>query len=88
MAVLSIVTAAFVIGRSADDPTTVATIGVAFAFHALGSQLPRRRSLAIGLTLAAMLTLFTVTRGSSLRRRAARRPGNEVTSMPFIRLNA
>jgi signal transduction histidine kinase len=59
--VLAFVVAGFFIDRGLDYPSTLATVGMAFAFHSLGSQLPRRRSLAIGLPVVALLTAFTIS---------------------------
>ncbi len=59
--VLLLVVAGFFIDRSLDYPSSVASFGFAFAFHSLGSQLPRRRSLLLGLPIVGLLTLFTVS---------------------------
>jgi signal transduction histidine kinase len=59
--ILAIIVVGFVFDRALDYPSTIATIGIAFAFHSLGSQLPRRRSLVIGLPVIAFLTLFTIS---------------------------
>ena len=59
--VLVVVVAGFFFDRSFDYPSTIATVGFAFAFHSLGSQLPRRRSLLIGLPIIGFLTLFTIS---------------------------
>ena len=58
---LTIIVVAFVIDRYMDFPATTASVGLAFAFHALGSELPRNRSLRIGLPIIAVLAAFTVT---------------------------
>ena len=57
--VLAIVVAAFFLDRSLDYPSSVAAVGVPFAFHSLGSQLSRRRSLQIGIPFIAFLVAFT-----------------------------
>lgn len=59
VAVLGLVVAAFVVDRMLDYPSSTAAVGVAFAFHSLGSQLPRKRSLQIGIPLIAVLVAFT-----------------------------
>jgi signal transduction histidine kinase len=59
--VLLIVVAAFFIDRGLDYPATIASVGFAFAFHSLGSQLPPQRSLRIGLPIIGLLTLFTIS---------------------------
>jgi signal transduction histidine kinase len=59
--ILVVVVVGFLFDRALDYPSTIATIGFAFAFHSLGSQLPRRRSLVIGLPVIAFLTLFTIS---------------------------
>lgn len=59
VAVLGVVVAAFVLDRMLDYPSSTAAVGVAFAFHSLGSQLPRKRSLQIGLPVIAVLVAFT-----------------------------
>ena len=59
--VLFIVAGSFMIDRGLDYPSTIAVTGVLFAFHAIGSELPRRQSLVIGLGTAAVLTLFTLS---------------------------
>ena len=57
--VLAIVVGAFFFDRALDYPSSIASIGVPFAFHSLGSQLPRHRSLQIGVPFAAFLVAFT-----------------------------
>jgi signal transduction histidine kinase len=59
--VLFIVAGSFMIDRGLDYPSTIAVTGVLFAFHAIGSELPRRQSLVIGLSTAGVLTLFTLS---------------------------
>jgi signal transduction histidine kinase len=59
--ILAVVVAGFFVDRGLDYPSTIASVGFAFAFHSLGSQLPHRRSLLIGLPIVAFLTLFTVS---------------------------
>jgi signal transduction histidine kinase len=61
MPVLVVVVVGFFFDRGLDYPSTIATVGFAFAFHSLGSQLPRRRSLLIGLPIVGFLTLFTIS---------------------------
>jgi signal transduction histidine kinase len=57
--VLAIVVGAFFFDRMLDYPSSIASVGVPFAFHSLGSQLSRRRSLQIGIPFAAFLVAFT-----------------------------
>ncbi len=59
--VLFIVAGSFMIDRGLDYPSSIAVAGVLFAFHSLGSELPRRQSLVIGLGAAGVLTLFTLS---------------------------
>ncbi len=59
--VLFIVAGSFMIDRGLDYPSTIAVTGILFAFHAIGSELPRRQSLVIGLATAGVLTLFTLS---------------------------
>ena len=59
--VLVFTVAAFIIDRTLDYPGSTASIAIAFAFHSLGSELPRRRSLQIGLPIIALLLAFTIS---------------------------
>ena len=59
--VLIVVVAGFFFDRGLDYPSTIATVGFAFAFHSLGSQLPPKRSIAIGMPIVGLLTLFTIS---------------------------
>ena len=59
VAVLAFVVAAFFFDRALDYPSTIAAIGVPFAFHSLGSQLSRRRSLLVGVPFVGFLVAFT-----------------------------
>jgi len=61
IAVLLVIVAGFFVDRGIDYPSTIATFGFAFAFHSVGSQLPRRRSLIIGLPVVLFLTLYTIS---------------------------
>ena len=61
VSVLAIVVGAFVIDRMLDYPSSTAAVGVAFAFHSLGTELPRRRSLQIGIPIIAVLVAFTAS---------------------------
>lgn len=58
--VLAIVVLAFVFDRALDYPSSTAAFGVAFAFHSLGSHLPRGRSLRIGIPVITLIVGFTV----------------------------
>lgn len=60
LTVLGVVIAAFAIDRALDYPGTLASSGLVLAFHALGSELPPRRSLIIGSILVAFVTIWTV----------------------------
>ncbi|MCP3976641.1 MAG: sensor histidine kinase [bacterium] len=57
--VLAIIVVAFVLDRMLDYPSSTAVVGVAFAFHSLGTELPRRRSMQIGIPVIAVLVAFT-----------------------------
>lgn len=59
-AVLSVVSAAWMIDRFVDYPSTLAVFSLLFAFHAVGSELPRRRSLLVGWSWIAVLVGFTL----------------------------
>jgi signal transduction histidine kinase len=59
--VLLIVAGSFMIDRWLDYPSSIAVAGIVFAFHSLGTQLPRRQSLVIGMSVAGVLTLFTLS---------------------------
>ena len=59
--VLFIVAGSFMVDRWLDYPSSIAVAGIVFAFHSLGSQLPRRQSLVIGMSVASVLTLFTLS---------------------------
>lgn len=56
---------AFAADRALDYPNTLAGAGFVVAIHAVGSELPRRRSAAIGFSIVAGMTVFT-TIGSIL----------------------
>jgi signal transduction histidine kinase len=58
--VFALVVTAFVIDRLLDYPTTLAFVGVVLVFHAIGTELPPRRSLLLGGSVIAFLTVFTV----------------------------
>ena len=60
-AVLIIVSLGFIVDRNLNYPSTLAFFGLAFAFHAVGSELERRRSLIVGWTGIAILVSFTVS---------------------------
>lgn len=57
--VLVVVLAAFALDRAFDYPGTLASVGMVLAFHALGSELPPRRSLVLGSALVVSITMFT-----------------------------
>jgi signal transduction histidine kinase len=58
--VLGIVVGAFMLDRLIEYPSTEATFGIAFALHAVGSDLmPRRRSTLVGWSGVAAVTGFT-----------------------------
>ncbi len=61
VAVLSIVTVSFAIDRVLDYPNTLASAGIVLAIHAVGSELPKEKSLRIGGAFAVAITLFTVS---------------------------
>jgi signal transduction histidine kinase len=58
--VMATVLVAFVVDRFLDYPITPAAAGLILAFHAIGSELPARRSFVLGYGLAAFVALFTL----------------------------
>lgn len=58
--VMATVLLAFVVDRFLDYPITAAAAGLILAFHAIGSELPPRRSLILGYGLAAFVAFFTL----------------------------
>jgi signal transduction histidine kinase len=58
--VLAIVTAAFMVDRGFDYPSTFAGVGTIVAIHAVGSELPPRTSAIAGLSVIGVVTAYTV----------------------------
>jgi signal transduction histidine kinase len=58
--VLVIVSTAWVLERLANYPSTISVFALLFAFHAVGSELPRHRSRIVGWSGVAALVLFTL----------------------------
>ena len=58
-AVLWFLIGAFAVDRVMDYPGTFAIVGIVLAFHAVGSELPRRRSAVLGFSLVGFVVLFT-----------------------------
>lgn len=58
--VMVAILAAFATDRILDYPSTLATSGIILAIHAVGSELPARRSLRVGSTVVIGTTLFTI----------------------------
>lgn len=58
--VMGIVLASFMLDRGLDYPNTIATVGTLVAIHALGSELPPKRSMAIGVSVTAIGASFTL----------------------------
>jgi signal transduction histidine kinase len=58
-AVLWVLIGAFAVDRVMDYPGTFATVGIVLAFHAVGSELPRRRSAVLGFSLVGFVVVFT-----------------------------
>ncbi len=59
--VLLAISAAFVVDRSFGYPSTLAVFGLMFAFHAIGSELPRPKAQVVGWATITFLVLFTVS---------------------------
>ena len=59
--VLIVVSTAWIIERLANYPSTLSVFALLFAFHAVGSELPRRTSLLVGWIGVVVLVLFTFT---------------------------
>ena len=51
----------FFVDRNLDYPSTIAIFGLLFVFHAVGSELPRRRALITGWTTIGLMTVFTIS---------------------------
>jgi len=51
----------FFLDRNLNYPSTIAIFGLLFVFHAIGSELPRRRALITGWTAIGLMTAFTIS---------------------------
>lgn len=58
-AVMLVILTGFVIDRALDYPSTLATIGLILAIHAVGSELDRKTSLRFGGSIALFVAGFT-----------------------------
>ncbi len=58
--------AAFGIDRVLDYPNTLAGVGFILAIHAIGTELPPRRSMQIGVPVTIAITIFTLIGAISL----------------------
>jgi len=58
---LLIVSIGFFFDRNLNYPNTIAIFGLLFVFHAVGSELPRRRALITGWTTIGLMTAFTIS---------------------------
>jgi signal transduction histidine kinase len=59
--VLAVVLGAFMVDRIVNYPATLGIFALAFAYHAVGSDLPRDRSLRVGAIGIAIAVGFTLT---------------------------
>lgn len=66
LAVMATTIGAFAVDRVLDYPNTIAGVGFVVAVHALGSELPPRRSLMIGIPTTLGLMAFTLIGALSL----------------------
>lgn len=64
--VFFIVLFSFMADRVLDYPSTNASFGLALVFHAIGSELPPRRSAILGFGVAGFLMLFTALGAATL----------------------
>jgi len=51
----------FFVDRNLNYPSTIAIFGLLFVFHAVGSELPRKRALIAGWTAIGLMTAFTIS---------------------------
>ncbi len=58
---LIVVSLGFFGDRNLNYPSTLAIFGLLFVFHAVGSELPRRRALVTGWSTIVLMTLFTMS---------------------------
>ncbi len=58
---LLIVSFGFFLDRNLNYPSTIAMFGLLFVFHAVGSELSRKRALITGWTAIGLMTAFTVS---------------------------
>ena len=58
---LLLVSLGFFLDRSLNYPSSIAMFGLLFVFHAIGSELPRKRALITGWTVIGLMTGFTVS---------------------------
>ena len=58
---LFIVSFGFFLDRNLNYPSTIAMFGLLFVFHAVGSELSRKRALMTGWTAIGLMTAFTVS---------------------------
>ncbi len=60
-AALLVVSVGFFFDRNLNYPSTIAIFGLLFVFHAVGSELPRKRALITGWTAITLMTAFTIS---------------------------
>lgn len=60
-AALLVASLGFFLDRNLNYPDTIAIFGLLFLFHAVGSELPRRRALITGWTTIGLMTAFTIS---------------------------
>lgn len=60
-AALVVASLGFFLDRNLNYPSTIAIFGLLFVFHAVGSELPRRRALITGWTTIGLMTAFTIS---------------------------
>ncbi|MEN8234886.1 MAG: histidine kinase [Actinomycetota bacterium] len=58
---LVVVSTGFFLDRNLNYPGTIALFGLLFVFHAVGSELPRRRAMITGWTTIVLMTAFTIS---------------------------
>jgi len=58
---LMVASLGFFVDRNLNYPSTIAIFGLLFVFHAVGSELPRKRALITGWTAIGLMTAFTVS---------------------------
>lgn len=86
VSVMMFVLAAFVVDRVFDYPDTLAASGIILAIHAVGSELPAKRSFRVGSAVVIGTTVFTAVGALTLESVGAASVGTTflATALPLV----